>query len=128
MTSILKVDEIQNKAGSTSLAANKLPDMLSGSAKAWLNLDGTGTIAISDSFNIASVSDGGTGQYAVSFTNNMSNSSYVASGSTTAGSSTYSTLAIASLAQGSFTIFTSDGGSSQEDKDPVCVSVNGDLA
>jgi hemolysin activation/secretion protein len=76
MTSIIKVDTIQNKAGSTSLAANKLPDMLSGSAKAWVSLNGTGTIALRDSFNIASIADEGTGDYTVNFSSNMSSTNY----------------------------------------------------
>ena len=57
MTSIIKVDEIQNKAGSTSLAANKLPDMLSGSAKTWVDFTTITTTAVRDSFNVASLTD-----------------------------------------------------------------------
>ena len=76
MTSIIKVDEIQNKAGSTSLAANKLPDMLSGSAKVWVNFNGTGTIATRESLNVSGLTDSGTGDYSVSLTNSMSSSDY----------------------------------------------------
>ena len=56
MTSIIKVDTIQNKAGSTSLAANKLPDMLSGSAKVHVSYDGDSNV-VDESFNVASVTD-----------------------------------------------------------------------
>ena len=45
-------------------------------AKAWVNFNGTGTIAIRDSFNTSSLTDNGTGAYTVTFTNNMSNGNY----------------------------------------------------
>ena len=50
--------------------------VVNGSAKAWLNLNGTGTIAIRDSFNVSGVSDGGTGNYTTSFTTSFSNANY----------------------------------------------------
>jgi hypothetical protein len=46
-------------------------------AKAWVNFNGTGTIAISDSHNVSSISDIGTGDYRVQFTNNMGQGNYV---------------------------------------------------
>lgn len=70
------VDTIKNKAGSTSLDSDKLPDMLSGSAKAWLNMDGTNTVAIRDSFNTSSITDVSTGRYKQLYTNNMSSDDY----------------------------------------------------
>ena len=45
-------------------------------AKAWINFDGTGTIAIRDSFNVSSITDDATGKYTVSLTTAMSNSNY----------------------------------------------------
>ena len=47
-----------------------------GLTKAWVNLNGTGTAAISDSFNISGLTDDGTGSYTVSFTNDMGNALY----------------------------------------------------
>ena len=38
-----------------------------GSAKAWVNFNGTGTIAARDSFNVSSLTDNGTGDYTVNF-------------------------------------------------------------
>jgi len=49
-----------------------------GSAKAWVNFDGTGTIAARGSFNVASLTDNGTGDYTVNFTNAMSDANYCA--------------------------------------------------
>ena len=52
-----------------------------GLCKAWCNLDGTGTIGHLDSFNMSSPTDVGTGAFTLSFTNNMSNTSYSTVGS-----------------------------------------------
>jgi len=69
-------DTIETGAGadiSTSYVVN-------GSAKAWINLNGTGTPAANDSFNVASITDTGVGYYEVTFTSNMSNTSTAVSG------------------------------------------------
>ena len=47
-------------------------------AKAWVNLNGTGTPAIRDSHNISSITDNGTGDYICVFTVAMSNNNYAA--------------------------------------------------
>lgn len=46
-------------------------------AKAWVNFDGTGTVAISDDFNVTSITDNGTANYTINFTNSMGNANYV---------------------------------------------------
>lgn len=50
--------------------------------KAWINFNGTGTPAIRDSFNISSITDNGTGDYWLNFTNSLSNTNYCVSGTT----------------------------------------------
>ena len=70
------VDTIKNQAGTTSLAANKLPDMLSGSAKAWVVFDGSGTVSVGDSLNNSSITDNGTGDYTNNFSNAFSSVNY----------------------------------------------------
>ena len=45
-------------------------------AKAWVNFNGTGTVAIRDSFNVSSITDSGTGQYGVNIQNAMANANY----------------------------------------------------
>lgn len=59
------------RANTVSDAAGTGPVTLTGqsAAKAWVNFDGTGTIAARDSFNVASLTDNGTGDYTVNFTN-----------------------------------------------------------
>lgn len=99
-----------------------------GVAKVWVNLDGTGTIAVSDSLNVTSATDVGTGEYTITIANDMSNSTYSISGGTNPGGGAYTVLGYSTLATGSYKMFTSDGGSSQEDKDPVMSNLHGDLA
>ena len=48
---------------------------------AWVNFNGTGTVAIRDSENVSSIGDNGTGDYTVNFATNMANANYVMSGS-----------------------------------------------
>ena len=55
-----------------------------GSAKAWVNFDGTGTIAIRSSFNVNSITDNGTGKYKLNFTTALEDVNYSATASVTA--------------------------------------------
>ena len=40
-------------------------NVINGSAKAWVNFNGTGTVAIRRGFNVSSITDNGTGNYTV---------------------------------------------------------------
>ena len=56
--------------------------------RAWVNFNGTGTVAIRASFNVSSITDNGTGDYTVNFTTAMADANYAfvsipGSGSTT---------------------------------------------
>jgi hypothetical protein len=44
--------------------------------KAWINFDGTGTIATRDSHNVSSIADSGTGNYQVNLTNAMASTNF----------------------------------------------------
>ena len=46
------------------------------SARAWVNFNGTGTVAIRASGNVSSITDNGTGDYTVNFTTAMSDANY----------------------------------------------------
>jgi len=52
--------------------------VVNGSAKAWVNFDGTGTIAIRESFNVASLTDNGTGDYTVTWSTSFAAYDYSA--------------------------------------------------
>jgi hypothetical protein len=49
--------------------------------RAWVNFNGTGTVAIRDSGNVASITDNGTGDYTINFTTNMEDINYAVVGS-----------------------------------------------
>ena len=49
-------------------------------ARAWVNFNGTGTVAIRASGNVSSITDNGTGDYTVNFTVAMSDANFSASG------------------------------------------------
>jgi hypothetical protein len=66
--STLRVTNVQDTAGANSLTTAQI---YNGAAKAWVNFDGTGVVAIRASFNVSSITDTGTGQYTVNFTNAM---------------------------------------------------------
>ena len=71
--STLKVNNLQD----INAANNSTPEQVAqGRAKAWINYNGTGTVAIRDSFNVSSLTDSGTGLYTITFTNAMSNNDY----------------------------------------------------
>jgi hypothetical protein len=59
--STLRVNTLQNVAGTGDPSIN-------GAAKAWVNFNGTGTVAIRAAFNVSSITDNGTGDYTVNFT------------------------------------------------------------
>lgn len=51
-------------------------NVVQGLAKAWINFNGTSTIAIRDSYAVTSIVDNGTGTYTTNFSNAMSNINY----------------------------------------------------
>lgn len=73
--STLKLDTLSNKAGTASVPSDTI---VSGTAKAWVNFNGTGTVAIRRAFNVSSITDRGTGTYTVNFTNAMADANYCA--------------------------------------------------
>jgi hypothetical protein len=53
----------------------------SNTVRAWVNFNGTGTVAIRVSFNVSSITDNGTGDYTVNFTNALPDANYSIVGS-----------------------------------------------
>ena len=48
--------------------------------RAWVNFNGTGTVAIRASFNVSSITDNGTGDYTVNFTTALADANYAVVG------------------------------------------------
>ena len=73
MASELRVNTLKDASGNNSVATSTVAQ---GSAKSWVNFDGIGTVAARDSFNFSSLTDNGTGTYAVTITNAMANNDF----------------------------------------------------
>jgi hypothetical protein len=71
--STLKTNTLSNAAGSKSVPVDTVVD---GSAKAWVNFNGTGTVAIRAAFNVSSITDLGVGTYRVNLTTAMPDVNY----------------------------------------------------
>ena len=98
-------------------------------AKVWVNFNGTGTIAIRDSFNVSSLTDNGSGDYDVNFTSSFDSVNHAGSG--LAGDDGHFAsyrngigLNSASMANIAITIYSG----SRTDMDLVTFVTNGDLA
>jgi hypothetical protein len=63
--STLKVTTLQNLSGVEVYTA-----------KAWVNFNGTGTVAIRAQGNVSSITDNGTGDYTVNFTNALTDANF----------------------------------------------------
>ena len=79
MTSKLSVDTIQgvSQAGNITIQGEgtATTNLQQGLAKAWASFNGSSD-AIGDSFNTSGITDNGSADYSVGFTNNMGNANY----------------------------------------------------
>ena len=78
MASELRVNTLKDASGNNSVALSTVAE---GSAKAWINLNGTGTIATRGSFNVASIADEGVGAYQTNLTSATADANYAVTGS-----------------------------------------------
>ena len=120
--STIRVDNFGPSAGGTTYSAR-------GIAKAWVNFNGTGTIAARDSENVSSLTDVGTGRYGVNFSSAFGAADYVASGvsqDVTAGSF-ISTDNVTLPTASALTFYIFDSGS-VVDTARVFITFHGDLA
>jgi len=128
-----------------SIATNYV---VKGSAKAWCNFNGQGTIAFRNSLNCTSLVDNGTGDYEVSYVSNFADIGYSLSfnsfglagsrGGGFVGSKVTSVLNPNAVAQNNILTnghhfqcgMAADAGNngSAAEPDVVCLDVNGDLA
>ena len=121
-------------AGSISVTGegnSTTTNLQQGLAKTWNTLDGTGTIGILDSLNIASVTDRATGRYTHTFTANMGNTNYCSTNgssrnglfsTTVEGDSSYE------AATGSVPTASTNASNAFTDTDAVMIAMLGDLA
>jgi len=99
--------------------------------RAWVNFNGTGTVAIRASGNVSSITDNGTGDYTVNFTTSMPDANYnvtLGGSRTPAGSisttSTYGIQRTATRSTSSVSVYTTTSGAgSAADWEVVDVSI-----
>ena len=70
-------DTITDSSANTA----KTTDLIKGSAKAWVNFNGTGVVSIRSQYNVSSITDNGIGDYTINFTTPMVDSNYILCGS-----------------------------------------------
>lgn len=121
----IRANTISDAAGTGPVTLTK-----QSAAKAWANLNGTGTISLRDSENVSSLTDNGTGQYAVSLTNAFAAADYaVAASAANAARRGFANLGNAGLAAGSFPVFSVSAATSATiDIGIITASAHGNLA
>ena len=137
MASQLKVDTLTGvtTAGSivvTGEGNSTTTNLQQGLAKCWINFEGDGTIAISDSLNVSGITDRGTGNYTIAINNDMANATYSVTGSGTHDSGSYFAICAIShdtgLATGSCPTDYLDNSATARDIELACTTIHGDLA
>jgi hypothetical protein len=71
--STIRVTNVQDTSGGNSSTTAEIKN---GIAKAWVNFNGSGTVAILAQYNVSSITDNGTGDYTVNFTNALVDANY----------------------------------------------------
>jgi hypothetical protein len=97
-------------------------------AKAWVNFNGTGTVAIRASYNVSSITDNATGDFTINFTTAFADSNYSVAGAASYSSATWGLaffLDAATWNVSGFAIRTAAGFTGATVLDPLycCVSV-----
>jgi hypothetical protein len=93
-----------------------------GLCKAWVNFNGTGTVAIRAAFNVSSIQDNGTGNYTVNFTNAMPDANYAVSGTSRVATNTGKIILSSDPTASSVNIFN-DIASNQTGQDSSIIAV-----
>jgi len=121
--STLKADTIQNTSGGAVTLTKQ------SAAKAWVHWDGEATASIRDSFNFASLSDTGTGDYTFSYATSQSDSTYCSVVSASRASNAQGLIACSTTFNtGNIDSVSITDGGGAEDTENGCLTVHGDLA
>lgn len=96
-------------------------------ARAWVNFNGTGIVAIRSSGNVSSITDNGVGNYTVNFTTAMPDANYATVGITEGANATNTTnLSIFSseASQTTSSVIVTSINNSNSAADRSCISVS----
>ena len=132
MASILKVDDLRGNTSAgditiTSEGGAATMQLQQGVAKAWIKFNGTGTIASRDSFSVSSISDNGTGDTTLTFSNAFNNADYVLNYTNGYGASTLFTSTAPTTTAARILGYATTTGTNQ-DRTYNLVALHGDLA
>ena len=131
----IRATTISDETGNGPIALTKQH-----AAKAWVNFNGGGTIAVRESLSVSSLTDHNTGQYSINFANSMANANYSlpAQASYDITGSTPTNYTALTVKQGSGqsttsacrvnTSYATTAGGGLRDMDVICLSIFGDLA
>ena len=123
------VHTIGNNAVVTTEGGAATQNVSQGMLKAWCNFD---QASVNDSFNVGSVTDYGTGDYAIVFTNNMNNVHACGAGLGVHDAGSYTRIQTYDHDDPAqairITINMQDTNGSVGDAEPACTLVAGDLA
>jgi hypothetical protein len=126
------VDNIQSSTAGTPVVFKDGNGTQIGTlCRAWVNFNGTGTVAIRASFNVSSITDNGAGDYTVNFTTALSDTNYAVIGTAKyvasaegqnfrVGTAAYGTTVTTSSVRINI---TNGGNAAQTDSEMVNVSV-----
>lgn len=122
--STIRTTTLSTVDGTATVPVNTV---VNGSAKAWVNFNGTGTVAIRAAFNVSSITDNGTGDYTVNFTTALVDANYGvvgACGNGSTGSFVFRSNAFTSVpTTTAVRISTANSAFSASDADYVSVSI-----
>ena len=129
MASELKVDKFTGvtTAGSIDVTGegnSTTTNLQQGLVKVWQQAQGDSTVT--DSFNVSSMTDNGTGQFITVFTNNMNNASYSGLSTGMSGDHLISNVSATQAGQCKFDHYSQSN--SAIDTGLHCVGILGDLA
>jgi hypothetical protein len=92
-------------------------------ARAWVNFNGTGAVAIRGSENVSSITDNGTGDYTVNFTTAMPDANYAFVVGSSKSSGDLNTPNSVTVSTSSLRVAITAYTGSPRDQDYICVSI-----
>jgi len=131
MASELRVNTLKDASGNNSVATSVV---FNGSAKAWVNFNGSGTVAIRDSYNVSSLADSDVGIYTLSWSNSFANDDYSSAGASGQNSNAMVTVSCAidttapTTSASLYNTNYENGSGGRFDATQVTIQVLGDLA
>ena len=105
-----------------------------GLAKCWVNFNGSGTVAIRDSYNVSSLADSDVGIYTLSWSNSFANDDYSSAGASGQNSNAMVTVSCAidttapTTSASLYNTNYENGSGGRFDATQVTIQVLGDLA